>query len=46
LLRDGKVYAAGTVGHLLSRRSLAPGKYTMQVRTGTHAVKRFKITLG
>ncbi len=25
LLRGGKVYAAGTVGHLLSRRSLAPG---------------------
>jgi hypothetical protein len=46
LLRGGKVYAAGTVGHLLSRRSIAPGSYTMQVRTGTHAVTRFKIRLG
>jgi 8-oxo-dGTP pyrophosphatase MutT (NUDIX family) len=46
LLHGGKVYAAGTVGRLLSRRSLAPGKYTMAVRTGTHKVTRFKITLG
>jgi 3',5'-cyclic AMP phosphodiesterase CpdA len=46
LLRGGKVYAAGTVGHLLSRRSIAPGAYTMQVRTGTHAVTRFKVRLG
>jgi len=46
LLRGGKVYASGTVAHLLSRRSLAPGEYTMQVRTGTHKVTRFKITLG
>ncbi len=46
LLRGGKVYAAGTVGHLLSRRSIAPGSYTMQVRTGTHAVTRFKVRLG
>lgn len=46
LLRGGKVYAAGTVGHLLSRREVAPGAYTMQVRTGTHAVTRFKVRLG
>jgi hypothetical protein len=46
LLRGGKVYAAGTVGHLLSRRSIASGTYTMQVRTGTHAVTRFKVRLG
>jgi hypothetical protein len=46
LLRGGKVYAAGTVGHLLSRRSIASGTYMMQVRTGTHAVTRFKVRLG
>jgi hypothetical protein len=46
LLRGGKVYAAGTVGHLLSRREVAPGAYTMQVRTGTHAMTRFKVRLG
>ncbi|MCW2982037.1 MAG: hypothetical protein JWO14_3764 [Solirubrobacterales bacterium] len=46
LLRGGKVYAAGTVGHLLSRRSIASGTYTIQVRTGTHAVTRFKVRLG
>jgi DNA-binding beta-propeller fold protein YncE len=46
LLRGGKVYAAGTVDRLLSRRSLAPGKYTLQVRTGAHAVTRFEIRLG
>ncbi|HEY0276911.1 MAG TPA: phosphodiester glycosidase family protein [Solirubrobacterales bacterium] len=46
LLRGGKVYATGTVGHLLSRREVAPGSYTMQVRTGTHAATRFKVRLG
>jgi hypothetical protein len=46
LLRGGKVYAEGTVGHLLTRRSLAPGEYTMQVKTGSHQVSRFKIHLG
>jgi hypothetical protein len=46
LLRGGRVYATGTVAHLLSSRSLEPGVYTMQVRTGTHEVTRFKIRLG
>ncbi|HJZ36419.1 MAG TPA: hypothetical protein VJ204_09120, partial [Solirubrobacterales bacterium] len=46
LLRGGKVYAAGTVGRLVTRRSVAPGAYTLQVRTGTHALTRFKIRLG
>jgi hypothetical protein len=30
----------------MSRRGVAPGAYTMQVRTGTHAVTRFKVRLG
>jgi hypothetical protein len=46
LLRGGKVYASGTVGRLLSRRSLGPGNYTLQVRTGAHSVTRFKVRLG
>jgi hypothetical protein len=46
LLRGGKVYAQGTVAHLLTRRSLEPGRYTMQVRTGTHQVTRFQVRIG
>ncbi len=46
LLRGGRVYATGTVAHLLASRSLEPGAYTMQVRTGTHAVTRFRVRLG
>jgi hypothetical protein len=46
LLRGGKVVAKGTVAHLLSTGSLKPGAYTMQVRTGTHQVTRFKVRLG
>ena len=45
LLRGGRVYASGTVAHLLSLRSLEPGNYTMQVRTGTHQVTRLKVRL-
>jgi hypothetical protein len=46
LLRGGRVYAGGTVAHLLSLRSLERGTYTMQVRTGAHKVTRFKVRLG
>jgi hypothetical protein len=46
LLRGGRVYARGTVAHLLTLRSLEHGVYTMQVRTGAHAVSRFKVRLG
>jgi hypothetical protein len=46
LLRGGKVVARGTVAHLLASRSLEPGVYTMQVRTGTHEVTRLKVRLG
>jgi exopolysaccharide biosynthesis protein len=46
LLRGGKVVATGTVARLKSSASLKPGVYTMQVRTGTHSVTRFKIRLG
>ncbi|MGH2937879.1 MAG: collagen-like triple helix repeat-containing protein [Solirubrobacterales bacterium] len=46
LLRGGRVYATGTVAHLLSSRSLEPGVYTMRVRTGSHQVTRLKIRLG
>jgi phosphodiester glycosidase/calcineurin-like phosphoesterase family protein/collagen triple helix repeat protein len=46
LLRGGRVYARGTVAHLLSTDSLEPGVYTLQVRTGSHQVTRFKIRLG
>jgi hypothetical protein len=43
LLRGGKVVAKGTVAHLLASRSLEPGVYTMQVRTGSHQVTRLKV---
>jgi len=46
LLHGGKVVATGTVAHLRSLSSLEPGVYTMQVRTGSHEVTRFKIRLG
>jgi hypothetical protein len=46
LLRGGRVYARGTVAHLLSRRSLDPGAYTLRVRTGAGDVTRFTVRLG
>jgi Phosphodiester glycosidase/Calcineurin-like phosphoesterase len=46
LLRGGKVYARGTVAHLLALRSLEPGVYTLQVRTGAHRSTRLKVRLG
>ncbi len=46
LLRGGKVVATGTVAHLLASRSLEPGVYTMQVRTGSHEVTRLKVRIG
>jgi hypothetical protein len=46
LMRGGRVVAKGTVAHLLSTSSLEPGVDTLQVRTGSHQVTRFKVRLG
>lgn len=42
----GRSRPRATVAHLLSPRSLEPGVYTMQVRTGSDEVSRFTIRLG
>jgi hypothetical protein len=46
LMRGGKVYASGTVAHLLASRSVEPGLYTMRVHTGGRTVTRFKVRVG
>jgi hypothetical protein len=46
LLRGGKVVARGTVARLRTTGAVAPGVYTLAVRTGFHEVTRFKIRLG